>query len=789
MHYQLWDSVDRFLIHITALLKSDPLQFPRPQRLLPTLLTMLGCLPLSDQHPNAAVSLGDVAAIVTSFATRRLRPVDAPQMSSVVADGESVRTPEPAPTGGGGGGGGAGAGGVWLGLLRPLLLEAFSSRRHERHGIHARDAWLDAPHAPLNYILFEELLACVAAEDGLLVDLGDHDLPAEAAGKSVQAGEVDVGGILHQGTALDLLREVVVASLARGRGEEGSDGVGLRMCGRRGGGDAEKVRVVSDGGVGVVGIDGGKDGGDDNEESPAVVMLQMTRRAVWRLLLDGGRAAPDAVGMRWIGAARHCMQTASLILSAAGLEGLDLAEGLGQSGVGWMGSGAVHLCMRASDALTSGGSLDKDVLGGGGGGGVGEDSGTVERSGGGGAGGCAGVVVGVSRCCALLSLVGCFHLHDGAPGMSDAEVNALRHALSALVRTMGHVCTAFLLTSHGSTGPAAAHAAGSGGKEVERGCGEEYASEILGSGLQLLLHLLCRSIGGEEARRTALQPACHFTCDPLLALVLAQHLKGAAVKVRQTVAQELWPSVKEAVAAWMEAARHRAMPGCIAVYIRHIVVILEIDPLAVQMHTRVHMGVERPPPTMPAPSLPPPPPALWENTVQEFHETGSRCLVLSKRTAGQMAKAAGGGDALLPMDERSIRMLLECPTLRVAAPLWAHVNVCRTCSALILAHLEAGWHGDVRVEEGGAAHRKGAGGGGQSPHSGRCLGVSAGAGGNGEGGGGRVFNDGGGVMCVSQASRELTILGQMAVSRRLVSAVWVCVCVCVCVCVYVCVWV
>ena len=44
LHYQLWDSVDRFLIFVTSQLKSEPLQLPRPRRLIARCLALFGHL-------------------------------------------------------------------------------------------------------------------------------------------------------------------------------------------------------------------------------------------------------------------------------------------------------------------------------------------------------------------------------------------------------------------------------------------------------------------------------------------------------------------------------------------------------------------------------------------------------------------------------------------------------------------------------------------------------------------------------------------------------------------------
>lgn len=186
------------------------------------------------------------------------------------------------------------------------------------------------------------------------------------------------------------------------------------------------------------------------------------------------------------------------------------------------------------------------------------------------------------------------------------------------------------------------------------------------------------------------------------------------------------------------------LPRCLAVYVAHIIAILGIDSRAVPAEGGGPVGGEGEV-QEPAADLAPPrqmgPSVLWEDMVQEFHQTGVRCLVLSKRTAARMGDAPEG-DALLPIDAKCVKMLLDCPTLSVAAPLWAHVNVCRTCSSLVLQHLQSAWH---KRPDGSSAEPLLEGSGADS---------------------------GGGPSCVSEASRELTVLGQMAVSRALVMAVW-----------------
>ena len=199
------------------------------------------------------------------------------------------------------------------------------------------------------------------------------------------------------------------------------------------------------------------------------------------------------------------------------------------------------------------------------------------------------------------------------------------------------------------------------------------------------------------------------------------------------------------------------MPACLSVYLTHIMVILSVDPLAVEvqgLEEEDGQAAARPLPSRAAAgsiAASAPGPLLWHDMVHEFYTLGARCMVLARRTTAYMAKPPAG-ERLLPVDDGCVRLLVSCPTLRMSSPLWAHVNVCRTCSSRVLRHLQLAW----QARDAAAGQRSAICGGGE-----------------GGGGGGSSSDAGGhGRLGVTDASRELTVLGQTAVSRQLVAAVW-----------------
>jgi len=279
VHYQLWDSVDRFLMQTVALLKAGPLQIPRAQRLLPRLLALLGRLPLSDHHANVPVSLDDVAALVTTCAQG---PAPLPALGS--------HHPNPDPP--------AGAGGAqWLLLLQPLVELAFGARAADRvassrglgvGGIHA-------PLAPLNCVLFEELLACVGAEEEVPGERegasgegreGVGEEGGEVGGRLGGAGVVVLLGerwLMHEAAALDLLRLIVLGLM--GGGVEGLQPAQHEAWAPPAGGGRGP-------GEGSAGGGGGEVAGQGSEAAAA--MTRMVRDAALPVLLRDVRAPPGA---------------------------------------------------------------------------------------------------------------------------------------------------------------------------------------------------------------------------------------------------------------------------------------------------------------------------------------------------------------------------------------------------------------------------------------------------------------------------------------------------------------
>lgn len=178
-------------------------------------------------------------------------------------------------------------------------------------------------------------------------------------------------------------------------------------------------------------------------------------------------------------------------------------------------------------------------------------------------------------------------------------------------------------------------------------------------------------------------------------------------------------------------------------------VILSMDPLAVEVQGAEEDGQAA------APALPSRVAAasatgaagalLWHDMLHEFYTLGARCMVLARRTTAYMAMPPAG-ERLLPVDDGCVRLLVACPTSRMSSPLWAHVNVCRTCSSRVLRLLQSTWQArDAAGRQGGAMCGEGCGSDGAGGHS---------------------------RLGVIDASRELTVLGQTAVSRQLVIAVW-----------------
>eukprot|EP00960_Hanusia_phi_P068966 766976-Hanusia_phi.AAC.9 len=122
-------------------------------------------------------------------------------------------------------------------------------------------------------------------------------------------------------------------------------------------------------------------------------------------------------------------------------------------------------------------------------------------------------------------------------------------------------------------------------------------------------------------------------------------------------------------------------------------------------------------------SLPPPaPPRLSSDSlgqsVKKFLFLTSGCASFANRMTSQLGKELGTS-----IDRERIRFLLQQPTHPVAARVWAHINLCDGCSGEILAELEESWGREKSGD-------------------------------------------------IAKKSRDLTVLGQLAVSERVVRAVW-----------------
>ena len=73
----------------------------------------------------------------------------------------------------------------------------------------------------------------------------------------------------------------------------------------------------------------------------------------------------------------------------------------------------------------------------------------------------------------------------------------------------------------------------------------------------------------------------------------------------------------------------------------------------------------------------------WEEMVKTLCAVGGACMVLSRRSAALMVQEQARAASMPAIHAKCVRLLLQCPTLPVAAPLWAHVNVCQVvcCAA------------------------------------------------------------------------------------------------------------
>ena len=651
LHYQLWESVDRFLIFVTSQLKSEPLQLPRPRRLIARWLALLGHLPLSEYHPNAPVTLEQVAMLVSTFATRPCERSSPSATARVVTDHAFV-----------------GVQVMW---------------RMVRHVVSKEqgDGGSAVVGGALQCLIFEELISCLGVDLASLEDASRDMAAAAGEGEGPCLGGFGVSRLMHEAQALWMLQAFV--------------------CGLRGFVDGEsQADVPAQWGL------------------QAQAMLDMICRAVLRLLVCRG-CPSEALGHEsqgrqgaWV----LVMHGAACVLVSAGSDSVKDGAGLCPTNTGL----PTYLCVTAAKALRQ--CLEGLQRVSDGSGGL-EEQPSAEDA--------AGIVVGrgveegggaaavcIYRCYVVLSVYASWYLCRASAGVGrdgDGEEegagggvigDALREVIRLLVAIVDLQCRLVLA------------------KEGCEDCGS--AVKMLRLCLQTLLRMLCPDLGSDASWAHAEGENVAMPQD-LTGMITYKHLQGLNVEARPEIVEIVRALVLPRAQVWCQVANSRFLPICCSVEMTHMLVLLTIDPLMLQIDAAPGAGAE----TSDRLCLSVPDDRAWEDVVKALSLVGGGCLVLSRRSAAVMTRAAPQ-QRMRAVDPRCAALLIKCPTLPVAAPLWAHINICQTCSAVLLRLLRREWQ-----EE-------------DDEH-------------------GRHKNSKVSIAC---ASRHLTVLGQMAVSRGVVLAVW-----------------
>lgn len=164
--------------------------------------------------------------------------------------------------------------------------------------------------------------------------------------------------------------------------------------------------------------------------------------------------------------------------------------------------------------------------------------------------------------------------------------------------------------------------------------------------------------------------------------------------------------------------RSRVLPPCLFLGLTQLLVLLALDPHALSHETEDWASEGKRAS------------GSWQDEVKRFCMAIGSCHILSRRRGSDLAQAHNANDTRAISGE-CVALLVSCPTLPVIAPVWAHINVCHTCSRSVLRRL--------------------------------FLDLSRGCK---EPGPGRKS------VSLVDGTRALTVLGQLAVSRHVVEAVW-----------------
>ena len=240
------------------------------------------------------------------------------------------------------------------------------------------------------------------------------------------------------------------------------------------------------------------------------------------------------------------------------------------------------------------------------------------------------------------------------------------------------------------------------------------AVATLHAGLEALFCVLCpdcsdssnaahASVGsGDAGMAPSAYGARAGMWNELQARIVAKHLRGKHVEVRADVGEMLQLRLQPLLQAWLAASRHPALPPNVSICVVHLMVLLGFEPLAQQRSALPRGGWG----TVVGGRGGIAGGGTWEGVVQEWDLLGAACMVLSQRSAGVMSQAHGR-KCMPAIDMRCAQLLVQSPTLPAAAPVWGHVNVCRTCSARLLRCLVETWQEDEEAEgERGCAAEK-----------------------------------------------------------------------------------
>jgi len=261
-------------------------------------------------------------------------------------------------------------------------------------------------------------------------------------------------------------------------------------------------------------------------------------------------------------------------------------------------------------------------------------------------------------------------------------------------------------------------------KEGCEDCGSD--TKTLRLALQTLLRMLCPDLGSDASWAHAEGENVVMPQD-LTGMITYRHLQGLNVEARPEMVEIVRALVLPRAQVWCQVANSRLLPICCSVEMTQMLVLLSIDPLLPQIDAALGANAE----ASNGLCLSDTDDRAWEDVVKALSLVGGGCLVLSRRSASVMTRAAPQ-QRMRAVDPRCAALLIKCPTLPVAAPLWAHINICQTCSAVLLRLLRREW----QVEDEEHGRHKNA------------------------------------KVSIACASRHLTVLGQMAVSRGVVLAVW-----------------